>query len=192
MSNGNCSADLDNILIGCSQIKKTQDQGTDEEELHSPKPFEVQALDYQIPSVEENIMSANAITYVAGYLLRNCLQQHPCKVCSKDLIQSELDDFDQTFCHYKAYEGVKGPFGSLIVPVPSFVEYITYSSNNLPILRQRPLALTALLKFRHGSCEEFPVSFLCKLLVRMRIYYAVKFANRETPTQRDLKGTKNI
>jgi hypothetical protein len=64
VSNGNCSADLDNILIGCSQIKKTQDQGTDEEELHSPKPFEVQALDYQIPSVEENIMSANAIIHM--------------------------------------------------------------------------------------------------------------------------------
>jgi hypothetical protein len=54
-------------LIGCSQIKKTQEQGTDEEGLHSPKPFEVQELDYQIPSVEENIMSVNAITYVAGY-----------------------------------------------------------------------------------------------------------------------------
>lgn len=67
MWNGNCTADLDNILIGCSQIKKTQEQGTDEEGLHSPKPFEVQELDYQIPSVEENIMSVNAITYVAGY-----------------------------------------------------------------------------------------------------------------------------
>ena len=199
VSNGNCSADLDNILIGCSQIKKTQDQGTDEEELHSPKPFEVQALDYQIPSVEENIMSANAITYVAGYLLRKCLQQHPCKVCSKDLIQSELDDFDQTFCHYKAYDEVKGPFGSLIVPVPSFVEYITkcenifiqeFTNSTTKATGIGKSIVTALLKFRHGSCEEFPVSFLCKLFVRMRIYYAVKFANREITNTKGSKRNK--
>ena len=172
---------------------------TDEEELHSPKPFEVQALDYQIPSVEENIMSANAITYVAGYLLRKCLQQHPCKVCSKDLIQSELDDFDQTFCHYKAYDEVKGPFGSLIVPVPSFVEYITkcenifiqeFTNSTTKATGIGKSIVTALLKFRHGSCEEFPVSFLCKLFVRMRIYYAVKFANREITNTKGSKRNK--
>lgn len=70
-------------------------------------------------------MSANAITYVSGYLLRKCLQQHHCKACSKDLIQSEPDDLSHMFWYYKAYNEMKGTFRSLTVPVPSFVEYIT-------------------------------------------------------------------
>ena len=40
------------------------------------EPFQVDKLDNQLPSVEQNLMSNNAITYVTGYLLKKCLQKH--------------------------------------------------------------------------------------------------------------------
>lgn len=64
-----------------------------------------------VRGVEENFMSTNALTYVAGYLLKKCLQNHQCKVCSEFVIHNELDQPTQLFCHFKSYEG---PFGSLL------------------------------------------------------------------------------
>jgi hypothetical protein len=83
---------------------------------------------------------------------------------------------------------VNGPFGSLVVPVPSFVEYISKLEN--VFIQEFTESITkatgigegiakVLLKFRHVPCEEFPVSFLCRLFVRMRIYYVLKFSNKE-------------
>ena len=66
--------------------------------------LQLDEADHQSPSVEENLIGANALTYVAGYLLRKCLQHHQCDICLKVLLQNELDDPSQLFCHFKAYD----------------------------------------------------------------------------------------
>ena len=199
-SNGNCTVDLDTILLSCSEVNEAPHQGNNKVVDLLPKPFDVPDVDYQVPAVEENMMSTNAITYVAGYLLKKCIDQHPCDICKQELVQTELNSADQLFCQFKAYNSNEctGPFGSLIVPVPAFVEYISNCENifveafGSPITTSTGIGksvVKTLKKFKHGSCAGFPVSFLCKLFVRMRIYYSVKFANQEIKKS-NRKGSK--
>ncbi len=93
-------------------------------EQSKPERLNFGESDYQLESVED-LMSSDAITYVAGYLLKKCFQQHKCNVCWTALTNNELDSSDQLFCHFKAYNENKGLFGSLVVPTTSFVQYIT-------------------------------------------------------------------
>ena len=75
-------------------------------------------------------MGANALTYVAGYLLKKCMQNHQCYICFAFLVCDQLNDPAQLFSHFKAYNNNNSPFGSLIVPADEFVEYI----NNIELL----------------------------------------------------------
>ena len=83
-SNGNCTIDLDIILVGCSEVNDTQHQGKNEEDVPLPRPFDVPELDYQVPLIEENMMSTNAITYVAGYL-KNALNNILVRLADRNL-----------------------------------------------------------------------------------------------------------
>ena len=76
----NCSTDSDTFLV------TTKDQSS----LSAlPNPFPctrkstkkgpaIDAKDYKNEEVEKNLVSMNAITYIAGYLLRKCLDKHEC------------------------------------------------------------------------------------------------------------------
>ena len=124
-STGNCIEDLDSILVGSAVSAKKNDEAClNAEESNVAEAFIIDESDYRVRDVEENFMSTNALTYVAGYLLKKCLQNHQCQVCSQFVIHNELDHPAQLFCHFKCYDQKKGPFGSLIVPANEFVQYI--------------------------------------------------------------------
>jgi hypothetical protein len=44
-------------------------------------------------------------------------------------------------------------------------------------------------EFTGSNCAEFPGNYLVRLFVRMRIYYVVKFKNRELAQKRGTKRT---
>jgi hypothetical protein len=144
-------------------------------------------------------MSSNAITDVAGCLLKKCFEQHKCNVCWTALTNNELDSSDQLFCHFKAYNENKGPFGSLVVPTTSFVQYITNIeqefigefSNSMTTSGVGKHIADVLPEFTGSNCAEFPGNYLVRLFVRMRIYYVVKFKTRELAQKKgDKKNRK--
>ncbi|CAB4016533.1 Hypothetical predicted protein, partial [Paramuricea clavata] len=100
----------------------------EEKENSSAQPMlfhDIQDVDYKSSTIEENLTSNNATTYVCGYLLKRCLEKHSCQTCSSALIKNELDSTDKLLCYFKAYETSKQPFGGLTVPDDGLVQYIS-------------------------------------------------------------------
>jgi hypothetical protein len=196
-SNTNCAADLDAMLVRCKDTRKTTEPAASNE-IATTVPFQIEEVDYQLPLVEQNLMKANAITYVTGYLLRKCLQKHNCQVCSKVLSnQNELDSSDKLFCYFKAYDSKKSLYGGLTVPTTSLIQYVTKVEDQFIKAFPNKMSQTgigkslvdALPKLQVSECKEFPSDYLCKLFVRMRIFYVLKFGNRELSLKKG--GKKN-
>jgi hypothetical protein len=130
----------------------------------------------------------NAITYVAGYLLRKCFVKHSCQNCRKELISNEFNSSNQLLCLFKGYEQNKDkPFGGLLNPTKTFVDYVASTeakfidafTSNVDKLEVGNYLLSILPKFTIAQCAHFPSTYLLKLFVRMCIHYALKFGNRE-------------
>ena len=111
--NGNCAADFDTLLVECSTqtTKEKNASPTSIQQSNLNASLQLDEADYQSPSVKENLIGANALTYVAGYLLRKCLQHHQCDICRKILLQNELDDPSQYFAILKPTIQRKAPLG---------------------------------------------------------------------------------
>lgn len=197
-SNGNCSADIDKMLAGHTALDLGNKNNFSHLDQSIPKGLNIVESDYQLESVDD-LMCNNAITYVAGYLLKKCFQQHKCNACWRALTNNELDSPNQIFCHFKAYNDKKGPFGSLIVPSTSFVQYITNIEQELIVTFSNSMTMSGVGKhivdilpeFTGSNCAGFPSNYLLRLFVRMRIYYVVKYKNRELAQKKgDKKNRK--
>ena len=116
------------MLVQCKgTTEKIEPNAVNEITEVTTDSFPVDKLDYQQPSVEQNLMSSNAITYVTGYLLKKCMQKHNCQVCSKALTnQSELDSSNKLFCFFfKACDHQKPLYGRLTAPTNNLVQHVT-------------------------------------------------------------------
>ena len=128
-----------------------------------------------------NLLKQNPVAYVAGYLLNRCFKQHSCSGCKKSLVTDNFNTF-------KAYESNKS-FGGLLNPTAHFLQYVEVLEDTFVIkfsiyTKSDGIGKSILLKLEQMSapfhcCEKFPKVFMLKLFLPMRIYYALKFANRE-------------
>ena len=151
-----------------------------------PKEIEIDVNDYRSSSVQNSLIGTNAVAYVAGYLLKKCFLKHDCETCKGKLVMQELDDSNKLFC-FLAYQSQTGPFGGLLAPSSSFINYVVSLEDMfvelLPSVVFKvgvgKLLLTQLPQFSLPECSEFPSLFLLKLFIRMRLYYALKFRNRQ-------------
>ena len=167
--------------------------------LVSPKEqqntLDIGATDYNDKNVDDGLIEVNATCYVAGYLLMKCLKKHTCQVCKDKLISNTLDDNRKLFCFLKAYDTDKSTFGGLHVPSMSFLDFVTkmedaFVANFSVFSKSSCIGKHLLAKLENVAvsfqmCENFPLDYLRKLFLRMRIYYCLKFANR------DLSATKS-
>ncbi len=183
-STGNCDRDLDTLLAEFSNDKP------DTPVLVSPREqlntLEIGATDYSDKNVGDGI-KANATCYVAGYLLMKCLKRHACQMCKDKLVSNTFDDSRKLFCFFKAYETDKSAFGGLHVPSMSFFEFITkmedvFVANFSVFSKSSYVGKHLLAKLENVAvsfqmCENFPIDYLRKLFLRMRIYYCLKFTN---------------
>ena len=184
----NCSTDSDTFLV------TTKDQSS-LSALSNPSPCTrkntkkgpaIDAKYYKNEEVEKNLVSMNAITYVAGYLLRKCLDKHECLTCSQKLTVTNLTNSSQLLCHFKAYKN-KSDFGGLIVPQDEFVEYITEIESRIvdefSSCSQRSKIAEHLIgklpMFSVSECPYFPSMYLIEFFVKMRLHYILKFNNQE-------------
>ena len=183
-SSGNCTEDLDDILVS---PKAGSNRKATSESISDVEPFVMEESDFRELNIADNPVGGNAITYVAGYLITKCLKKHECNTCASSLINPTLDSSDKLFCYFKGYESPTKTYGGLTVPNDAFIEYVTQIENKMvngfsevmcnkgvskALTRQLPL-------FVVQRCPEFPSKYLLMLFVRMRIYYILKFGNRE-------------
>lgn len=120
-------------------------------------------------------------------MLKKCLEKHKCQTCTEHLFNLELDSSSKLFCYFKAYESETKLFGGLLVPEDVFVKYITLRECKFVIELPNVLKKFGIGKYLMGKltqfsvpqCSGFPSDYVLKLFIRMRLYYALKFANRE-------------
>lgn len=183
----NCLEDVDVILtnfVTYSENNATSDQPIDITSAVA-EPFEVSHCDYH----QQNLPEQNAFKYIAGYLINKCLMKHRCTICEKFAKDdSDIDD-NNLFIHFKAYTTEESIFGSLKTPHESFYHYIylletTFFSNVLNFI-EKPKVCNSLYalcdkipKFLH-PCKHFPFDYLIRFFIRFRLYYVLKFSNRD-------------
>ena len=142
---------------------------------------------------QKNILDLNALRYVCGYLIRKCILKHSCETCLQ--FSKQYTDIDKTsiYCHHRAYNpSLERPFGSLLMPNDYFVSYIAkledlFFKNLEELLVQKNIIakyikLFQLVEFQH-PCPNFDKSYLMRLYARVRLFYTLKFINRNFRNQ---------
>jgi len=186
-STGNCTDDFDNLLAQFADPKKAKVPVI----AATPKISQNLAIpteDYREKEVSDNLLKDNPIAYVAGYLLHKCFLSHECSTCKAAMVTDKLDDNRNLLCLFKAYESEKC-FGGLIAPSAPYLQYIKnledlFVKDFSMFTKHNAIGKTILSKLQGVAvpfthCTEFPLQYLLKLFLRMRIYYTIKFANRE-------------
>lgn len=145
--------------------------------------------DYREKNVNSNVTRDNATGYVSGYLLQKCLKKHNCQNFRAAVVSRNLDNERKLLCYFKAYESECAVFGGLHAPTIPFLEYIihledTFVANFSIYTKTFCVGKNILNKLRNvpvpfQTCPDFPIDFLQKLFLRMRIYYCLKFENRD-------------
>lgn len=208
VENANCIDDLNTLLIkfDFSDVGKIHDLTLDLTESDidkAPKIFNdmlnIRFEDYTNLDLSES----NALSWVAGYLLKKCIEKHSCDICEQ-YSKSNSDLSEETLlCYYRAYENAaRDTFGNLRMPPTSFYIYIyeldTIFCKSFPILSiHNNLGQTIkdhleMVPFEH-PCVHFPKNYLLCLYTRMRIFYTLKYANRGFSNQKtDKKKIKKL
>ena len=186
-SEGNCAADLDELLANFEKNPKAKPLVA---KTNMPRTLQIGPTDYRDQcNVSSDIVKDNATAYVAGYLIYKVIQIHNCPMCTNAIQCYDLDDNRKLLCFFKAFEQTENTFGGLHAPTNCFLDYVmkmedvffknfsvytkslTVGKDILTLLNTVPLSFKC--------CDEFPLEFLQKLFLRLRIYYSLKFANRE-------------
>ena len=199
-STGNCADDLDNLLAQFAEAKSRKSNVPAMAALPKVAPhLEIGTVDYRENEVSENLLKDNPIAYVAGYLLQKCFKLHECSTCREAVVTEKLEDNRNLLCFFKAYKSEKS-FGGLLAPATSYLQYVIqledlFVKDFSMYTKSVGVGKSILMKlqdvpvsFQH--CPEFPFQYLLKLFLRMRIYYSIKFANRNLSCKNNNKRSK--
>lgn len=193
--NMNCNKDLGSILM---DVKSTNISEIFETENIS-KP--ISAIDVPDKSYRrENLPTKNAFSYVCGYLLKKALDVHSdCDCCENYKAQCEVLDVNTLLIHYKAYDTTKNIHGALQPPPERFIEYIynlehifktNFEDSSVEQgISQKLFNIMEGIEFIH-PCPDFPKNFILKLFIRMKIFYSMKYTNRDL--KYNSKDKKNV
>lgn len=180
----NCMEDSSDILLNITSESLKNIESFQEKKYENISPIiKIESTEYRNLISEEG----NALVYVGGYFLRRCLFKHSCHTCLQYCSLSERDK-STSFCELKAYNDSKNIFGGLTVPPNDFSEYLirlenifVSNFNNYCIhdgVGNMFLKEYSNVEFTH-PCSNFPKEYLLSLFTRVRIYYTIKFANRQ-------------
>ena len=182
---GNCEADNNETLLHLSNLENTNIPSFATGSIK--KPLTITSTDYASEDMQLRIVRENAIAYVAGYLLRKAFEKHKCSKCAT-LANENLDSDRSTFLFFKAYQTDASMFGGLVSPSSQMLAYVT-------ILEDKFVTYFSSLKKSVGigndvlhqlkqigfiaPCNKFYHDYLLRLFIRMRIYYSLKYINRD-------------
>lgn len=197
---GNCEDDLGKLLIQTSGISQLNDETSPTEVKESPGiSNEDSDNTIQIMSSEYNqldITEKNALFYVCGYLLKKCGERHnECQILKSYMKPNQAAHNFSSESHYIRYrEYSKDTDRSLlVVPPDDFVQYVEKMDEifRCCFKREHINCKIAVLIYKELDkigfivpCPCFPIVYLKTLFIRMRIYYTIKFNNKEFRTCR--------
>lgn len=149
-----------------------------------------------------NLPEINAFTYFCGYIYKKCLEQHNCSNCFDSANTTQLTD-KNVLIHLRSYNEnhEENPFGNMCSPSEDFIDYLLNLETKFLKIFQTSATdpgigikiLNVLKEVNHNflySCEHFPIEYLLKLFIRVRIYYSLKFFNKQMAETKARKCTK--
>lgn len=187
----NCIEDFDELLTLLPTNDEAQDYNWDIA-IEGNMPVNFQSLDVTSTDyIELDLEHKNAFSYVCGYLIKKCLDKHTCDVCLEYAQETKILNETNIYCHFRAYENINmDTFGKLQMPNETFIDFVhnleikfCYVFPKLAVYENVGFALKEEMKelsnnFKH-PCENFQIYYLLSLFVRVRIFYTLKFKNRE-------------
>ena len=143
---------------------------------------------------KESTLETNFKRYFAGYLMKKCLSIHSCQICEAYAKTYQKLDDTSLFCYYKAYDNSNlDLFGSLNMPHDNFVKYVSlletlFQLNFESIAIEKNIIKTFEGIFKNTRfSEKFPLQYLIKLFARVRLFYTLKYINRNFKIVKDKK-----
>nr|CAH7731266.1 unnamed protein product [Callosobruchus chinensis] len=185
---GNCMKDVSDVLVNISSDLIQQSTEICILPKETTKSIKVFTRDYRNLETSEG----NAIVYITGYLLKKALLQHSCDICREYVKLNDLEENASHFCNLKAYYSNKQT-GGLTTPPRDMVQFVSEledifvkNFNKFAYEHGIGAKLISIFKDIHYShpCRNFPFNYFISLYTRARIYFTLKFANR------DIKGQK--
>jgi len=130
----------------------------------------------------------NAFKYICGYLIKKCTEIHSCDPCIQYVNENKtVLDNSTLYCSFRVYENETNLFGNLNIPSNNFCSYIhqleeIFVKNFENNYFQKGIGgylfqLAQNITFQ-PPCPNFPIIFLIKLYLRMRIYYTLSQHNK--------------
>ena len=178
-----CAEDLDSLL---SQFSSNSNNAVLVHPPTQPQTLNIGATDYREQDVSSSIVQENAVTYVARYLLKKYFDIHQCSHCKEILASTNLDSSSKLFCYLKNYKEENS--SGLQMPSQCLLDYILHLEdrfvNHFSVYTKSTKVGDDLLKIFKSTpvnfqqCPAFPMEYMLKLFLRMRIYYTIKFVNR--------------
>jgi len=189
----NCVKDLDDILVTLEEIP------IEEIKILFPErnPIKIPLAIEDINNYKDvNLPEQNALTYICGYLIKQCLKIHQCQICLDYAQNNSNLSSNNFYAHFKSYEQSNNSslFYNLVLPNSNFYEYIfcvdnIFNNNFIQLAPQpnvgktlRDLMLNS--TFLDHPCKDFPKTFLINLFIRFRIYHTLNRTNKESLASR--------
>lgn len=197
--NMNCKNDFDEILLNFKSTSKSESV-LDLLQETGVKPKAISIIDHSYRS--ENIPTQNAFTYVCGYLIKRALERHDqCEVCQKFGRECQELDSSRLLTKYKAFDATASVFGSHQSPPEDFVKFVyrlelifrdkfkeMYTGDGIS---HKLLNAMEQIEFNY-PCIDFPKTFILKLFIRMKIFYTMKYTNRELSLNKRDKNVRKL
>ncbi|CAI6368536.1 unnamed protein product [Macrosiphum euphorbiae] len=196
----NCIQDLDDVLLSLEKtpISEFKILFPEKNPIQIPLPI-TNITNYK----QINLPEQNALTYICGYLIGQCLKVHQCTTCL-NFAQATTSLSSETFyCHFKSYE--ENPsllFGNLIMPNSTFYQYIfqinqVFDRHFISLAPQpnvgktlKDLILNTI--FFYHPCDNFPKDFLINLFLRFQIHNSLNRTNKEYQALRTGKKNRKV
>lgn len=183
--NQNCLPDFDEILkLKVTNVDRYDTAATTNTTLIH---LNLKDCDYRFHADEQN-----AIRYICGYLIKKCLNVHTCQKCEEFANAHQNLDETTLYSQFRAYQTKNlETFGKLYMPQDNFFYYVceleqifVENFEKTAVLDNVLTTLIELYKAVHFQhpCEDFPHNYLLRLYSRMRLFYCLKFINRNFRT----------
>lgn len=184
---GNCLLeDASDILLAITPklIEKTTYFVTKENIDHTN--LKIQTNDYRNIPIE-----GDSLICVSAYLLRKCLSKHSCDICI-NYYSLFISDQSKSFTslmptHAKSLKSFLHYIRSLENLFVSYFSILCIYDN----IGHSLATIFSKVRFRH-PCPEFDCKYLVSLYTRVRIYYSLKYANKEFKSQACNKESKKL
>lgn len=139
--------------------------------------------DYQFHDMEQN-----AIRDICGYLIRKCINIHTCQNCVDFANTHQNLDETSLYSQFRACQTkTLDIFGNLYMPHDNIFYYVCEleqifidNFEKIALMENTLETFIELYKsipFQH-HCKNFPYGYLIRLYSRMRLFYSLKFINR--------------